>query len=253
MAQEVFGAGAVWGTPLTDAFGAAIANPTPILLGIMQDISVDISFDSKLLYGRKNFAVARGRGKGKVDWKAKNAQISGAQLATLFFGQATSAGIFADYLDEVGTPIPTTPFTITPTVPGSGTWNADLGVRSATGVPFVCVASGPVAGQYSVSAGAYVFAAADAGATVFISYQYTATSTVARKSTISNIVMDAPPSFRLDLQHSYSQKGLTLSLFNCASNKLSLSSKLDDFMIPEMDGDAIVDSLGRIGTWGTSE
>jgi len=252
--QHVFGAGAVWGTPLTDAYGASIANPTPILCGVMQDISVDISFDEKLLYGRKNFAVARGRGKGKVDWKSKFAQVSGRAIAQLFFGQAVSAGLFADYLDETGTAIPaSTPYTITPTIPGTGTWINDLGVRSITGVPFVCVAASPAAGQYTVANGVYTFAAADQGATVFISFQYTATSTVAQKSTIMNVNMDQPPVFRLDLFHSYAQKGLSLSLFSCASSKLSLASKQDDFMIPELDGSAICDSLGRLGTWGTAE
>ena len=252
--QHVFGAGAVWGTPLTDAYGATIANPTPIPLGVMQDVSVDISFDEKLLYGRKNFAIARGRGKGKVDWKAKNAQISGTALAQLFFGQAAVSGLFADYIDEIGTAIPaSSPYTITPTVPGSGTWAGDLGVRSINGVPFIRVAASPAAGQYTVSAGAYTFAAADTGATVFISFQYTATSTTAQKSTLVNVDMGNAPTFRLDLQHSYAQKGLALSLFCCASSKLSLACKQDDFMIPQMDGSAIVDSMGRLGTWATAE
>lgn len=251
--QNVFGAGAVWGTPTMDAYGASIANPTPILLGVMNDISVDISFDEKLLYGRRQFAIARGRGKGKVEWKAKSAQISGAQLATLFFGQAVTSGLFADYIDETGSAIPATPFSLTPTVPNAGTWAADLGVRSITGVPFVRVAANPVTGQYAVANGVYTFAAADTGATVFISFQYTAASTGAKTASIGNVAMGNAPSFRLDLQHSFQQKGLSLSLFNCASSKLSLASKQDDFMVPEMDGSAIEDGLGRVGTWSTAE
>jgi hypothetical protein len=54
-----FGAGALWGTPLTDYAGNAIANPTPILFGTLQDVSMDISFDVKELHGENQFPGRR--------------------------------------------------------------------------------------------------------------------------------------------------------------------------------------------------
>lgn len=252
--QHIFGSGAVWGTPLTDANGNTISNPTPVLIGVMQDISVDISFDTKMLYGQNQFPVALGRGKGKISCKAKFGQINGQLLNSLVFGQTLLTGAVLDYRDITGTAVPaSTPFTITPTPPGSSTWSRDLGVVDQNGLPMTAVASGPTTGQYSVAAGVYTFAAADEGKQVFISYQYTMTSTTAKQSTIMNVAMGAAPTFRCDLLHSFSNKGLSLSLYNCLSSKLSLASKQDDFAIPEMDFDAFADSLGRVGLWSTAE
>lgn len=252
--MHAFGSGVVWGTPLTDANGAAIANPTPVMCGVLQDVSVDISFDTKQLYGQQQFPVAIARGKGKIDIKAKMGKINGATLNNLFFGQTVSAGAILNHYDVVGTAIPaSTPFTITPTVPSSGTWQQDLGVMDASGNLFTRVASSPTTGQYSVSAGVYTFATADAGKMAFISYNYSATSTVAQKSTIMNLPMGAVPSIRLDLANGFGGKGLSLSFFNCVSSKLQLGTKLDDFMIPEMDFSAFADPLGRVGQWSTAE
>jgi hypothetical protein len=54
-----------------------------------------------------------------------------------------------------------------------GSWGSDLGVTyTASGAPLTPVLALPGAGQYVVSAGAYVFSAADAGQPVSISYGY---------------------------------------------------------------------------------
>ena len=263
MAQYLFGAGILWGTPLLDANGATIANPTPIQFGTLQDVSVDISFDTKKLYGNLQFPVAVGRGKGSVTGKAHFAQVNGAILNSLFFGQTVAAGIVADVLDTTGMLIPATPFTITgntsaPTattfqIPNSGTWAADLGVKNASGLPMTRVASAPATGQYTVAAGVYVFAAADTGLQVFISYQYTATSTSAKKSTVINLPMGYAPSFRVDLSSPYAGKSLILSIPNAIGSKLSLATKLDDFIVPEFDFEGFADSAGNVITWATTE
>ena len=187
MSQYQFGSGVLIGTPLTDATGAPIANPTPIQFGALQDVSIDISSEVKSLFGQNQFALATGRGKSKISGKAKMAQINGATFNSLFFGQSISNGIQADFIDTTGAVIPATPFTITPVVPASGTWAYDLGVKNANGLPMTRVSTAPTTGQYSVTAGAYVFAAADTGQTVFISFAYTATSTSAKKMTVNNV------------------------------------------------------------------
>lgn len=251
--QVGFGSGSLWGTPLTDAFGAAIANPSPSLFGVMQDISIDISGDVKELFGQNQFPVAVGRGKMKIQGKAKFAQINGRIINDLFFGQTTAAGLLAVVNDTTGAVIPSTPFQITPTVPGSGTWSQDLGVRNSSGVTMTRVASGPVTGQYTVAAGVYTFATADAGQTVFISYQYTGTSTVAQKSTVMNVAMGYAPTFRADFMNAKDGKQTTLSLFGCVATKLTIATKQDDFLIPEIDFSAYADSIGRVLQWGTAE
>lgn len=253
MAQYSFGAGVMWGTPTADAFGNAIANPSPVQFGVLQEISLDVSFDTKMLYGQNQFPVAVGRGKGKVSGKAKFAQLNGAILNSLFFGQTLTSGITADVYDITGTAIPTTPFTITPTPPSSGTWSRDLGVRDSNGLPMTRVASAPATGQYSVAAGVYTFAAADTGKIVFISYQYTATSTTAKKSSVVNVPMGYAPTFGCDLYEPFQGKALTIYLPNCIGSKLQFATKLDDFNVPEFDFEAFADAAGNVMTYGLSE
>jgi len=251
--QFGFGSGVFWGTPLTDANGNAVANPTPVQLGVLQDMSLDISFDTKMLYGQNQFPVAVGRGKGKMSLKAKLAQLNGAMINSLVFGQTVTAGILGDVNDTTGTAIPTTPYQITPTVPSSGTWSADLGVKDANGVPFTRVASAPATKQYSVSAGVYTFAAADTGLQVFICYQYTASSTTAKKSTVLSLPMGYAPTFKADIFVPYSGKQLVLTIPQCIASKFGMATKQDDFMVPEFDLEGFADSAGNALYWAVSE
>jgi hypothetical protein len=253
MAQYAFGSGILWGTPSTDAYGNTIATPSPVQFGVLQEITIDISFDVKQLYGQNQMPVAVGRGKGKMSGKAKLAQMNGATVNSLFFGQTMTSSIISDVYDTTGSTIPATPFQVTVTPPSSGTWSRDLGVRSSTGVPLTRVASAPATGQYSVAAGVYTFAAADTGLLVFINYQYTATSTSAKTSNVVNVPMGYAPSFRADLYMPFQGKSMIWSLPNCIASKLSLATKLDDFTVPEFDFEGFADASGNVLTWAFSE
>jgi hypothetical protein len=251
--QVSFGSGLLFGIPLTDGTGAAITNPTPVQFGVLQDVSVDISFEAKMLHGQNQFPVASGRGKGKISGKAKFARINGLLMNSLFFGQTLAAGIIAVQSDFLGTAIPASPFTITVTPPNSGTWQTDMGVKDANGNPMTRVASAPTAGQYSVTAGAYLFAAADTGKIVFISYEYTATSTTAKKIDVNNLPMGYAPTFLMSLSRPFNGAIDSLKLYSCQSNKLGVGGKNDDFNVAELDFDAFADGAGRVLSWGTSE
>jgi hypothetical protein len=252
--MNIFGSGLMFGTPLLNAAGAAVANPTPLLFGVLQESEVEFKFDLKKLYGQSQFPVAVGRGQGSVSGKAKWADIYAAALETLVFGIAGTSGLTAAVYDTVGATIPSSPFTITPTVPNSGTWQADLGVISvATGRPFTRVASAPAAGQYSVAAGVYTFAAADTGQSVYINYRYTATSTVARRVPVTNQPMGLAPSFRLDLYTTFQGESCIITLNNCISDGLKMSNKNDDFTVPEFSFEAFADAGGNIGTIALAE
>lgn len=255
--MNIFGSGILWGTPLTTADGSAIATPSPIIFGTMQEVSIDIKFELKTLHGQNQFAVAVGRGKGTVGGKAKLADIRAGMLETIVFGASTgSNGIVSMVYDTVGTAIPTTPFTITVTEPSSGTMDADLGVIDAsTGRAMTRVASAPTAGQYSVvvGTGVYTFAAADTGKTVYINYRYTATSTTARKMTLASLPMGYAPTFRADFYAPYMGKSAVFTLNNCISEGMSFGTKNDDFTVPEMGFQAFADSAGNIGTLAFTE
>lgn len=259
----LFGSGFLYGVPTADASGAAIVNPTPILFGTLQEVSFDFAFENKMLHGNLQFPVAVGRGKGKIGGKAKVANINAAAYSSMIFGGAPTANIIAAVNDVTGKAIPTTPFTITantsaPTattiqIPSSGVWLRDLGVRDAVGNPMTRVASAPATGQYTVAAGVYVFNTADAAKVVYISYEYTATDTLAKQFTLTNQAMGYAPTFMAVLSAPFNGKNFHLRLPACISNKLGLAFKNDDFVIPEFDFDAFADSAGIVATFAMSD
>jgi hypothetical protein len=263
MSQFQFGAGVLIGTPTQNAAGAPIANPTPVQFGALQDVSLDISFDTKMLYGSQQFPLAVGRGKGKITGKAAFAQMNGTLLNSLLFGQTMTNNVISDYIDTVGTLIPTTPFQITPVTTYAASLTAgttpvfsyDLGVKNAQGLPMTNVASAPTTGQYSYNAGTgvYTFATADVGLQVFISFGYTATNLAAKQSVVNNVLMGYAPTFAADLYMPYNGKQLIVRLPNCISTKLTLATKLDDFTIPAFDFDAFASASGQIMTYSLAD
>lgn len=245
-----FGVGKLIATPTNDSTGAAIANPTPVVLGTMQNIGVDMSVEIKELHGSKRYPIAIGQGKGKIEIKAKYVDIDVGVLGALFLGKTAATGFKGMVEDAVST-IPTTPFQITPTVPGSGTFVADLGVfMVATGVQLTRVASAPAAGQYSVNVGTgvYTFNTADAGASVAISFEYSASSVLTAKNfTLTNDVMGQTPSFSVLLQNSYDGKKLVMKFNRAVSGKLSVPLQNDDFAMYDFEAQCFADAAGNLG------
>jgi hypothetical protein len=249
MSQYVFGAGVIWATPLVDAFGNAVVNGTPVQLAVCQEIGMDEGFETKKLYGQNQFPVDVGRGKGNLGVKAKFAQVNGITVSSLYFGQTLSTGLNGYVYDVTGSTIPATPFQVTVTVPNSGTFAQDMGVRNSNGVPMTKVASAPTTGQYSNTAGVYTFAAADTGQKVFISFAYT--NTVAQvagstKMVIQNIPMGSAPILRLDVWFTKNGKQFSTQYPQAIASKLGWQSKLDDYMVPEVEFECFADSAGNV-------
>lgn len=253
MGQHVFGAGVGWATPQTLGDGSVIATPTPLMFGVMQEISLDVSFELKQLHGQNAFAADVARGKGTVSGKVRWGQINGDIYNSVLFGQTVSAGIQSARYDTTGATIPTTPFQVTPTAPSSGTFEKDLGVIDSNARPMTKVTGTPTTGQYAESSGTYTFASADAGNKVYINFAYTATSTTAKKSTVANVVMGYAPTFTLDVYMPYKGKSHILRMPNCIATKMALATKLDDHMLPELDFSAFAGADGNVFTWATSE
>jgi hypothetical protein len=249
MAQYAFGSGVLWGT-------ANGANPTPSRFGGLQDIQMDFSATIKELYGQYTFPLTVARGTMKVTGKAKFAQLQGRLMNDLFFGATSTPGqaLVAD--NEAGTIAASTPFIVT--VANSTTYTADLGVRySLTGIPLTRVAITPTTGQYSVAAGVYTFAAADTGLAVLISYAYTLT-TVGQTITVGNPLIGIAPTFKPVLKQVYTNPAgisqqMTMTMNAATSSKLSLATKLEDFMQPEMDFSCFVDASNTLMTMSLAE
>lgn len=258
--QLNFGTGTLWGAATMDAFGNIIASPTPVKLGVIADVGVQMDRDLKELYGQLALPVAIAGGKMKIGIKAKFAQISGRIFNDLFLGQGMTAGTqTAVQEDLIGIAIPATPFTITASttstattiqIPNTGTWLRDLGVLDSNGIAMQRVASAPATGQYTVAAGVYVFAAVDTAKTVYISYTYTYALTTAKALTFNNIAMGTVPIFGIDLSCRYQGKQAYLRYSQCASKKLGFDPKQDDFTAIDLDisafADPVTNSIGSL-------
>jgi hypothetical protein len=252
-----FGSGIVYINPITVS-GVSAPNPTPIQVGTLQDCSLDIALTVKELYGRNRFADDAQTAQAKISGKLKFGRINSKAMLESMFGAAAAlaAGGNTLALDEAGTIPAVSTFTIT--VTNSAHFVDDLGVKYAnTGVALVKVATSPAAGQYSVAAGVYTFAAADASGLVKISYTFsTATATLATavSTTLSNSGMGLSPRVLLYLFNTNAGgQQLGVKLFSAIVTKLSLPTKNEDYTIAESDFTGFADAAGRVMEWDGGE
>lgn len=243
MAQYEFGSGTL--TTIVEG-----ANRTPRPFGVLQEGSLDVSFDLKKLHGQDKFPVAVAQGKGSVMLKAKAAEIKGRQWAEILFGDVALTTGQRKRTVEAGA-VPTTPFQIT--VTNSATFFEDLGVKNATtGLDLEKVASSPATGQYSVSAGVYTFAAADTGMAVLIAYAFTPASGGARFNVV-NQQMGRQTFFRAVLALEFDSDVLYVALTRCVAGKLSMPFKNEDFTIFDFEAEALANAAGTIIEFGVSD
>src|SRR5208337_626312 len=187
------------------------------------------------LYGQYNFPVAIGSGTKKMSGKAKMARVSGQALGSLYFGLAPSVGVTQTQFGEATTVPASSPYTYTTT--NHSTFAADQGVvYASSSLPLKAVASSPTVGQYSVSGGVYTFSSADVGAAVLISYTYTVAAS-GESIVVSSQLIGPSITFSANLFASDPGTGKQFSvlLYNCVAEKLSFGTKLEDFVMPELD------------------
>ena len=242
MAQSLFGTGNLWGIP-------SGVNPTPIRFGTLQDVSVNIAFDFKKLYGGQQFAVEQARGKATLDVKAGIGRVDPNLFNQIFFGSSLTA--LSESLNSVDE---TFAVATTYTVANASTYLVDLGVYDATAGKYLTrVPTSPSTGQYSVSigTGVYSFAVADAGHTDRVSYTYGSTTT---GSTIkyTNTLMGSGPIFGLELVETYTgvagKKSFSMFMPAVQASKLGMPLKLDDFTMSSIDMSAQDDGAGNVFT-----
>jgi hypothetical protein len=239
--QVSFGAGLL-------AFTPPGANPTPVVCGVLQDVSLKATKTLKKLYGQKQWPAAVAEGEGSITGTAKFAQIYGSFLKNALNG-SISTGQTIGAINEAAT-IPGTPYTVT--VVNSATWVADFSVYDYTASkPMTLVASGPAAGQYSVSAGVYTFAAADTGHSVGINYSYTSTGGQTVK--VTNALMGAASTFTAALFNNYNGLNSGVKLYAVALAGIDFAIKNTDFTIQNLQFEGFADSLDRVIDTYTAE
>jgi hypothetical protein len=64
--------------------------------------------------------------------------------------------------------------------------------------------------------------------------------------------MGYSPRFQAVFTEKYENNTMTLILYSCASTKLGMASKLDDYLIPELDFTAYASAGGQVYQFSTS-
>lgn len=249
--QQKFGVGILVASTKTDSLGNVLATPACFRLGILQDVSTDFSFEGKTLYGSGQFPIDRGRGKAKLAFSAKTADIKMAALAALHFGVTPTVGFKGPVFDSPQTIPAVSVYTITIAPPNTGVFVADMGVSDTSANQFTRVASAPTTGQYTlnVATGVYTFATADAGKAVLISYEYSTSTGGGLIVPLTNQLMGYSPSFSVILYNDSKGSKLALKLNNCQSDKLAIPFKNEDFAVADFGFEALDDGTGSVGYW----
>lgn len=243
MAQYNFGLGGLY----------LVDNETPnqaTQVGVLKDVTLDISFDTKELRGSYTFPVDIAKAAGKIEGKAKFAQISGRLINEIIQGTLTAGATVIGSNNEAGTVPGSSAYTIT--VSNSATWATDLGVYDVTSSKFLSrVTSSPSTGQYSVAAGVYTFAAADASHSVQISYSYT--SATGNTVTLTNNLMGSGTTYVVHLYNTYKGKNVGVKLFAVTLGKYSFAMKNEDFTDEDLDFMGFADGSGNVISLYTTE
>ena len=242
--KKIFGAGRFFGIN-------NVSNPTPMRAYVPQDQSIDFKLNTKQLFGEKRLPIATASGDmsitGKVTLGANNARL----FADMMFGIGGATGSILQQEAEAGTVPGSSSYIVT--VANSATWTTDLGVTLASdGTVFTRVASAPSAGQYSVSAGVYTFAAADANKNVKISYLYTDASN-GEKMTITNTDQGPSGAFTAVMVFPYGADQDVLTLNYAIPSDAGISTKQGDYAKPSFSFMASTDASDTLGTFAFAQ
>jgi len=230
-----------------------IANQTPVRFGALQDVNVEFTGDIKELFATQQFPIDVARGKTKITGKAKVAEIKGSMYNEIFFGQTLSSGSLK-YAYNESTSLSTTTVAPSYTVANAGsTPLVDQGVFYVNGGnQFDLVTASPSTGQYTfnASSGVLGFSTFDNGQGVFVNYTYSVATGF--NVAIGNPFMGTTPQFKATLFQQFEGNQVVLVLNKCVSNRLTFPTRIDDYVIQDIDFSAFADSSGNVGSWNTS-
>jgi hypothetical protein len=240
----LFGTGYLFVNPIG---GNQAANPTPICVGTLQDINIDIDQKLKELFGSSAGADDVAPGNVSVTGKFTFGRFDPNLFAQAFCGIAPTTGVTQVQSESHSVPA-VTPFTVQ--VANSATFKTDLGVTyESTGASLTKVTSVSAAGTYSVAAGTYTFDTADEGANVVISYSSTNTS--GSTVTVTRQFKGYAPAFEIYAENPYPNgtAGNGIHIFSAKSGKLTLPLKQEDFTKAEIDFTAFYNNAGQLYEW----
>jgi hypothetical protein len=231
------------------------ANQIPTLLGVLQDMEIDIDRTLKELIGQYALPVDVAQAAMKITGKGKYAQVAAGNINNTILGQSiSSASGF-----QLAAPEAVTPAATTFTVSHGATFSEDLGVRyHATGIPLQPVPSGATTGSYIAGAaavGQYTIAAGDVSVALDVYYSYTVT-TMQQISAV-NQVMGQGTTFELIGSNTYNvcgtNKTISIKLNQCKASKTGMPFKNVDYLMFDLEFQAFADCSGAWGTIAMSD
>lgn len=238
-----FGSGILTGTR-TDLTGVQ----TPTRFGALQNVDIEFDGDIKMLWATQQFPIDSARGKTKIMGKAKVAEVKGELYNNLFFGQTLATG-GTNYAYNESTTLATGAASYTITNSGS-TPLTDQGVfLTSNGNQLNVVSSAPGSNQYTFNAstGVYAFSTFQASQGVFVNYLYTVTAGI--NIAIGNPFMGTTPRFAVTLFQSFEGSQVVLQLYSCVSSRLTFPTRIDDYVIADLDFSSFANAAGNVGNW----
>lgn len=221
----------------------------PTLLGVLQDLEIDIDRTLKELTGQYALPVDVAQAQMKITGKGKYAQVAAGNINNTILGQSiTGASGF-----QIAAPENHAGNGTTLTVTNGATFSEDLGVRyHATGNPLQPAASASAAGVYVpgvAGAGVYTFNAAD---TVSLDIYYSYTVTTMQQISAVNQVMGQGTTFELLGSNTYNVCGInkiiSIKLNQCKASKTTMPFKNVDYLMFDLEFQAFADCSNA---WGT--
>src|ERR1700735_497823 len=225
---------------------------TPERFGALQDVSISFQGDIKTLFATQQFPIDSARGKTKIMGKAKMAEIKAAMYNALFFGQTQTTGQLKYSYNEGATLSGTTLSPVYTVANASLTPLGDQGVfYQSNGQQLTASNSPNPTGLYSFNAstGVYSFTTFDNSQKMFVNYTYQATT--GQQIAIGNPFMGTTPTFQCTLFQQFEGNQVVLQLFACITASLSFPTRIDDYVIQDMDFEAFANAAGNVGTWST--
>lgn len=245
MAEYGFGSGVLTGQRTDNA------SLVPIRFGALQDVSIEFNGDIKELFATQQFPIDTARGKIKIAGKAKVAEIRGRMYNDLFFGQTLTTGQ-VKYAYQESTTLGTGAASYT-VLFATSTPLQDQGVfYIANGTQLIPVTSGPSSGQYTwvASTGIYSFSTFDAVQPIYVNYTYKVSTGFSIG--LTNPLMGTTPQFKTTLFQQYEGNQIVLVLNACITSRLTIPTRIDDYIIADMDFSAFADAGGNIGSWNSA-
>ena len=229
---------------------------TPRRFGALQDVSIEFAGDIKELFSTFQYPIDTARGKTKITGKAKIAEVNTKEYNDIFFGNTTNTGSLKYAFNELatlsaGTPTYTVANNASVPLTDQGVFYA--GNTAVSGNQLDIVSSGPGSGQYTfvASTGVYGFSTFDASQPMYFNYTYTVAT--GHSFTIANQFMGTTPRFSATLFQTFENNQFVMVLNRCISSRLTYPTRIDDYVITDLDFSAFADGSGNVGTINVSQ